>query len=145
MVRMRARKSRSARMVVAALGVLIAALGLGSASALAAAPTITEHVSFSDVGSSSAAVSAQIDPEGEPTTYQFEYTNPETSEAYLSRSPEPATEVDGPGPVSVSGHIEGLRAETLYRVRITATNASGTTQSSPSSFTTLPAGDIGVA
>lgn len=133
-----------ARMGVVGFCVMGLMLVFGSASALALAPEITSPVSFSNVGSSSAVVSAQISPGGEPTTYRFEYTNPETSETYLYKTPEPPGEVSGSSPVGVLGHLEGLKAETLYRVRIIVTNASGTAQSSPSSFTTYPSGILGL-
>jgi sugar lactone lactonase YvrE len=89
------------------------------------------------VTSATARLSAVVYPEGEATTYQFQYG---TSTSYGSSAPaapgEPFT-----GPQSVSQRLTGLLPGTVYHFRIVATNVSGATPSADQTFTTLAAGE----
>jgi hypothetical protein len=98
----------------------------------APAQPVIERESFSNVGSTAARVSAQINPGGAPTTYHVEYG---TSEHYGSSTPE----------VSVGGGLEAANAQvqlsalqpgTPYHFRFVASNALGTKVGVDVPFTT---------
>src|SRR5487761_300242 len=122
MVLMRVRRLGLARMVVVAFCSLCAALMLWCAPALAAPPAV-EAESFSNVGSSSATLSATVNAGGSLTSYQFEYG---TSVAYGSTTPL-ASLGSGSEGVSVLAQLGGLEPETVYHFRVVATNASSET------------------
>jgi hypothetical protein len=74
-----------------------------------------------------------VDPNGQSTTYQFEYGLTEGSLTNLV--PVPAGSAgSGYEPVSVDAVATGLTPGTRYYVRVTATNASGKASSSIVSF-----------
>jgi hypothetical protein len=105
------------------------------------APVISE-VSFSDVGSGSAKLTAQIDPEGVDTIYRFEYG---TSAAYGQSLPMPDGDVgDGSVPTSVQVSPQGLTPGTAYHFRVVASSSDGETRSADASFSTLPVGILGL-
>jgi hypothetical protein len=104
----------------------------------AAAPAVAGEAS-SNVGSTTATVSAQIDPGGTPTTYHVEYG---TSVAYGSSTPE-ASLPASTTPVGALGQLTGLQPQTLYHFRFVAQNALGGTQGADVSFTTVQAGGAG--
>jgi sugar lactone lactonase YvrE len=91
--------------------------------------------SFSNVGSTTATVSAQINPGGSPTTYHVDYG---TSVAYGSSTQE--TSVGGGlEAASVQVQLSGLQPDTVYHARVVATNVIGTAQGSDLAFTTAAA------
>jgi hypothetical protein len=72
-----------------------------------------------NVASSSATLSAKIDPNGSPTTYYFEYG---TSSSYGSWAPvAPGASIGSAGgDVTVGQHVQGLLAATTYHYRVVA-------------------------
>jgi Tol biopolymer transport system component len=96
-----------------------------------AVPAITKEA-VSTVGSSTAIVSAQVNPGGLPTTYHVDYG---TSVAYGSTTPE-ASVGAGLEAARVQVQLSGLQPETLYHFRFVAANESGATSGSDVSFTT---------
>ncbi len=69
------------------------------------------------------SLNATVNPNGSPTTYQFEYG---TSAEYGSKAPaSPEAIGSGTSPVEVSQKIEGLKPETTYHFRLVATNENG--------------------
>jgi len=69
-----------------------------------------------EIGPSYATFNATVDPEGQKTYYQFEYS-PDTS--YSLKAPEPhAVAGSGESYVHVSQKVTGLRPNTTYHVRI---------------------------
>jgi hypothetical protein len=118
----------------------VAALSLG-ASALAAAPPIISGESFSDVGSSSATLSAQINAEGIPSSYSFEYG---ATVAYGSST---STKSLGSRSEAASAlvSITGLQPDTIYHFRVVATNGDGTVRGEDASFRTFPASFEGLS
>jgi hypothetical protein len=104
-------------------------------------PPAVEGVAFSDVGSGSAMVSGQVDPNGTLTEYDFEYG---TSFAYGS-----ATTVVSAGagqqPVTIQTALNGLTPGSEYHFRLVARNANGeATDGSDITFRTLPASILGL-
>jgi len=100
-----------------------------------ARPAISAE-SVSGVGSSTATLSAQLNPGGALTSYRVEYG---PTEAYGSSTPLVSA---GAGltstPVQVS--LSGLAGETLYYARIVADNEVAVAQGLPVTFTTGAAG-----
>jgi hypothetical protein len=119
---------------------------------LASAPLIEES-SVSDVASSSATLSAKIDPHGSETTYRFEYLTEAEYQANLAGGREPFAGAllipspegivgSGPSGVTVSAHPQGLEPNTTYHYRVLATVASKseTIPGSDETFTTQRSG-----
>ncbi|MDX6602874.1 MAG: hypothetical protein QOF13_2076 [Solirubrobacterales bacterium] len=87
------------------------------------------------VGETKATLKGQVNPHGYATKYQFEY-GPTTS--YGSLAPAAAESI-GSGTIKVplSQAISGLKANTTYHFRISATNAYGKSVGEDKTFTTL--------
>lgn len=117
-------------------------LGAASGPALAASPPAISNVSFSNVGSSSATLTAQINPDGIGTSFRFEYG---TSASYGQSVPSPEGSA-GAGstlaPVQVL--VQGLVPDTLYHFQLVASNIDGSTFSGDITFSTLPTGILGL-
>ncbi len=124
-------------------------LGIGhiSAQPVSKVPEI-EAQSVSGVGESSALLQAEINPNGEDTTYVFQYLAEATYEANESSNRfAGATEAPAGGaslggglvtlPASVP--VTGLEPGTAYRFRVLATNIEGTDEGEAESFRTYPA------
>jgi hypothetical protein len=98
--------------------------------------------SFSDVGSTSATLNAELDDFGTASAYYYEYG---TSTAYGSATPPVSIEgIDGD--VTESVELSGLRPDTVYHVRLVAQNplvksASGSLAGADLAFTTFPSGE----
>jgi hypothetical protein len=103
---------------------------------LAAVPVASSETPL-EIATQEARLRARIDPEGQATTYYFEY-GPTT--AYGSSAPVPDGEAgSGHIAVSVSAHVAGLAPGTTYHYRVVATNTTGTTDGEDATFTTYPA------
>ncbi len=107
----------------------------------AAAPSVEESVS--GVEANAATLEAQIDPEGAPATYQFQYG---TSESYETSVPATPAPVEGSGHESAS--LSALKAGVTYHYRVLATNECETgrrctTEGPDKSFTAAAAGAPG--
>lgn len=101
-------------------------------------PVSLSEEAVSDVSSSSALFSVQVDPGGADTTYAFEYG---TSVSYGERMPVPAGELGaGTSSESVSVRVEGLLGEATYHVRVVASNVLGTVYGLDETFTTQAGG-----
>src|SRR5262249_25110937 len=71
-----------------------------------------------------ATLQGSINPQGAPTSYEFEYS---TSSEYGAAAPSPqASAGSGTAAVGVQQTISGLQANTTYHYRLVATNAAGT-------------------
>jgi hypothetical protein len=94
--------------------------------------------SASNVTQTSAILSGTVNPEGQATSYVFQYG---TSTAYGNQTPAVSVG-SGTRAVTVSAAIGALAANTTYHYRLAATSVNGTTLSHDSSFKTaaLPAG-----
>ncbi len=101
---------------------------------VSSAPTVTTG-SPNSVGTTSATVSGTVNPNGQATTYHFDYG---TSTSYGSTAPGSPYPSAGSGTTaqSVSTNLTGLAANTTYHYRLEATNATGTTYGPDQTFTT---------
>jgi hypothetical protein len=122
------------------LGAFAGSVLFSAPVALAVTPPVVEEAFVSNVASSSATLEAKIDPEGNETTYRFEYG---TSTAYGSSVPVPDGIVgsDTTG-VAVSAHPQGLSPYTTYHYRVVAVvvSRSETVPGTDGTFTTQRAG-----
>ncbi len=135
------RGSLLARLFVASLlpALLLAAAVIPS-FADAAAP-IVSGTSFSRVTTTAATLEGEVDPNGEPTTYHFEYGSqgPCGSNPCVSKPVPDASAGTVAGAISVSRVVAGLNPGTTYYFRLVATNASspvGGTAGPDATFTT---------
>ncbi len=115
-------------------------MSLGSAVASATGAPVIEGESFSDIGSSSVTLNAQIDPNGASTGYYYEYG---PSEAYGSKTPEVFLG-EGESALPAPAHVEGLAPSGEYHFRVVAVSAAGTEHGSDATFRTLPIGLLGL-
>lgn len=140
---------------LAALLAALAALTLGAAPARAATEESPQLGAawVSAVTAASASFHGEVNPEGESTTYCFEYLTGAAYKANLEAAKEGFTGAarapaggsapagSGSSPVTVSQHVSALRPATLYHYRISAANGSGTRTLEPAlTFTTQASG-----
>ena len=99
----------------------------------APAPIVTTEAA-SPVEETKATLKGQVNPHGYATTYQLEYG---TTTSYGTKVPTTAESVgSGTANVAVSKAISGLKGNTAYHYRVSATNAYGTTVGEDKTFTT---------
>ncbi len=122
------------------LCVTVGTLLFGSAVALAAGAPSIEGESFSDIGSSSVTLDAQINPDGASTSYYYEY-GPST--AYGSKTPEVFLG-EGESSLPAPAHVEGLIANSEYHFRVVAVSGAGTERGADGMFRTLSTGLLGL-
>ncbi|HEX6667636.1 MAG TPA: hypothetical protein VF081_13690 [Solirubrobacterales bacterium] len=97
-------------------------------------PPVLEGTVGFGAGEYEALTLGMVNPNGSPTTYQYEYG---TTTSYGSKSPAtPKSIGSGTSSVEVSEKIEGLAPETTYHFRLVATNAKGTVESEDQTFMT---------
>jgi hypothetical protein len=116
-----------------ALALALVAAGALPAAASAALPAASTGGARA-VTASSATLNGTFNPNGEPTTYFFQYG---PTKAYGSQTPTqgPTAAVKKSTPASAG--VSGLTPATTYHYRLVATNASGTRQGRDRTFTTL--------
>jgi hypothetical protein len=119
-----------------ATAILAASLLFGVAAAQAAPPVVSATW-VTAIATNSADLRAEINPQGQPTTYLFEYT---TETNYRAKGFAGAAKIPATG-ISIAGgtvlqHTSGLEAETTYRFRAVATNANGAIAGPIRQFTT---------
>ncbi len=99
--------------------------------ALLSPPSITTRAA-TDVRAFSARLNGLVDPNGSPTTYDFQYG---TTAAYRHTTTSTATD----GAASVNAALTGLASATTYHYRLVGTSANGTTDGADQTFTTSSA------
>jgi hypothetical protein len=126
-----------------ALLALTSALYFGPAAAQAAGEPQTGATWATEVTATSATVHAEVNPEGSPTTYRFEYipAGPDYAahgfeHAAKQPSGAPAGLGEGTSDVLATQHLVPLQANTTYHYRVSATNSAGTTPGPDKTFTT---------
>ncbi len=87
----------------------------------------------SSVTSSSATIAGTVNPEGQTTTYHFDWGTSPTS---YSNSTTTTNAGSNSSADPVSAALTGLQANTTYYYRITATNTAGTSNGTRGTFTT---------
>jgi len=115
--------------VLACAGALLA---LSAPAAFAAGEPAASTGTATAITPTSATVNGTVNPEGQSTTYYFEYG---TTTLYGSQT-SMAGAGAGTADVKVSTSIEPLSPNTTYHYRVVATNASGTTLGGDVSFKT---------
>lgn len=97
-------------------------------------PSLIEGGGVADLSPGGATLGGIVNPQGSPTTYQYEYG---TTTSYGSKAPaSPKSIGSGTSVVEVSEKIEGLAPETTYHFRLVATNEKGTVEGEDQTFTT---------
>jgi hypothetical protein len=96
-------------------------------------PTVVTG-SATGVTSTSATLTGTVNPNGQATTYHFDYGRTVT---YGGRTPDTAAGSANTA-TSVTAALTGLARKTLYHYRLVATNPSGTTVGADATFTTRP-------
>jgi len=92
----------------------------------------------SDVGRSTATLAGRVNPNDLPTRYYFQYG---TTSSYGSMTT--ARNVDGITAAPVSATLHDLKPGTVYRYRLVAMSANGTSDSVDKRFATPPAPKVG--
>ena len=95
----------------------------GEAPVAAPAPEATTEEA-TGVETTEATLHGRVNPNGRPTTYQFEYGT--TTEYGSSIPASPKTAGSGESPVAVSETVEGLEEETEYHYRVRVDSDGGT-------------------
>jgi hypothetical protein len=93
-------------------------------------PGVVSSLEATNQTSSTANLTAQVNPKGAETTYVVDYG---TSTEYGSSTP-PAKIPAGALPVAISTHITGLSANTTYHWRLVVKNAEGKAESIDHTF-----------
>jgi hypothetical protein len=128
--------------VVALLGVL-GSVGFTATTASAAGPPLLGAAYSSQVQTSSARLSAQINPNGLTTSAYFEYATKAAFDAggFTGAKKANANVGSGSSPLTINFPLlTGLSALTEYRYRLTATNSGGAKVGSVQFFITRPPG-----
>jgi trimeric autotransporter adhesin len=92
----------------------------------------------SAIGAAGATLNGSVTPNGQATTYSFQYG---TSTVYGAQT-SPVSAGSGTTPIAVSATIAGLKAGGTYHYRLVATSSAGTTDGADLTFTpaAAPAG-----
>jgi hypothetical protein len=115
------------------LAATLAALILAAVPAQAAAPAVGP-VSAVNIQGVSALLDGTVDPQGLPTTYQYEYST-QVSFAGASKTPL-ASAGSGADPRPARAAIDGLQPNTVYHFRLRASNGDGPVTGASASFKT---------
>ncbi|MGA9285396.1 MAG: hypothetical protein WBV85_08130 [Solirubrobacteraceae bacterium] len=103
-------------------------------------PTEVLDEAYSNVGSSSATVSAQIRPGGQPTSFRVEYG---TTSTYGSTTSSTSVG-DGTEAVSVITRLDGLEPGVSYHFRFVSTNNTSIADGNDTTFSALVAAILGL-
>lgn len=98
-----------------------------------AGPPAIVSASASEIDQTDATLSAIVNPEGDATTYHFEYG---LSETYGARTADLGPLNPGSSGVSVSQRVSGLKADMTYHYRVVATNSVGESAGADGTFST---------
>jgi hypothetical protein len=121
---------RTMKGALRAVAVLTATLALPAAAQAATAPGVTTGGAAS-VAQQTARLTGSVDPNGDTTTFQFQYG---TTSAYGAVTPEQT--IGGDGNKTFIADISGLAPATTYHFRLIARNGKGLTKGGDRSFKT---------
>ncbi len=110
---------------------LVAGLSIAGVAAAASTPAVTAE-SAVNVGTTTATLTATINPNGSTTGYSFQY-GPTTAYGFSSKSQRIGSGNKG---VRVHINIAGLTPGTLYHFHVAALNRAGTASGADKTFTT---------
>jgi hypothetical protein len=125
-------------MRIRAFAAQVAAFLLMTGAAQASVPAATTG-GANTITQTTAKLNGTVKPNGENTTYHFEYG---TTTAYGTNSPEAGPVAAGAGNTNVSADIGGLASGSTYHYRLVATNPSGSIPGKDRTFKTRPAVSI---
>lgn len=134
MVRMKS-DTRHLRACLATVVLIVVATGFLVPHAVAAGPPSATTGPALSLTSSSADLTGTVNPNGESTTYSFQFG---TTTGYGSQT-NPVSAGSGTQDQVVTAMLTGLRSGTTYHYRMVAINASGTTVGLDATFTTAGA------
>jgi hypothetical protein len=125
------------KLLLAGAAALALVLVLGVTLADAIAPTVTIKAATS-VEYTTAQVKGTVDPQGQPTTYRFQYTPQAQFEAegFENSASQLEATVEGSGPQAAEGQLTGLAPGTTYHLRLLAENGDGPSKEEAATFTT---------
>ena len=116
-----------------ALVVVLALLGLLAGPSLVSAAIPGASTGGAEaIAPDGARLTGSVDPNGEPTSYVFEYG---TTRRYGSRTPDQGAG-RGTSPRRVTAPVSGLQPNTVYHYRVVASNASGVRSGEDRTFRT---------
>jgi hypothetical protein len=124
------RKTRIATLI--ATVAVIACIPIALASGAASSPPTATTAAASAVGNSGATLNASVNPNGQQTSYEFQW-GPTTGYGHETTFGSAGT---GTSAVTETAALTDLAPGTTYHFRILAVNASGTTVGSDMAFTT---------
>lgn len=107
-------------------------VGFIAPAALAASEPVVSTGDATAITSTSAKLNGTVNPEGEATSFYFQYGTTTSYGSQTATSPVGSATAS----VSVAAPISSLTPDTAYHYRLVARNASGTTLGSDVSFTT---------
>lgn len=122
---MHLKRTRAAGAVALALAALLPA-----AAEAATAPGVATG-SAADVAQQTARLTGSVDPNGDATTFQFQYG---TTSAYGAATPEQT--ISGDGKKTITADIAGLAPATTYHFRLIARNGKGLVKGGDKTFKT---------
>ena len=114
------------------------ALAVPAAAIAAGAPRVTTEAATA-LSSTGATLNGTVNPNGNATTYYFEYGPTKT---YGTKTAV-VNAGSGNAKSPASAPVSGLTASTTYHFRLVATNSAGTTNGRDKAFTTLAPGQTG--
>ena len=121
-------------LILCGLAVLAPATLLFAGSALGAGSAVATTNAATAVTSTGATVNGTVNPNGQATTYAFQWG---LTTSYGNEAPlPPASAGSGSTDVPVSLDLGGLASGTVYHFRVIASNASGTATGADETFTT---------
>jgi hypothetical protein len=112
-------------------GALALTLALPAAAQAATPPGVTT-AGAANIAQQTARLTGAVDPNGDTTTYQFQYG---TTSAYGAVTPEQT--VGGDGRRTITADIAGLAPATRYHYRLIARNSKGLSKGADRGFKTL--------
>jgi len=95
-----------------------------------------DTTSATNISTSTATLNAKVNPEGDQTSYWFEYGTDSLLGNILGSTTKTAIAGNGTTPVSVSADITSLSSNTKYYFRVVAENSYGTVSGDTVTFTT---------
>ena len=120
------------------LALLMLALAVPAVAIAAGPPRVTTDAATT-LSSTGATLNGTVNPNGNATTYYFEYGPTKT---YGTKTAV-ASAGSGNAKQPASAPASGLTASTTYHFRLVATNSAGTTTGGDKAFTTLATGQTG--